>query len=262
MTSRSSLPGGNGRRLGFNLPDDLTDLPQQSAQELWDREPLEAINFAKGYVEGDLAAIVRLRTAAPPGEYHLIFHAVPARHGHLERPAQRAPQLARTDRCANSEIEPVFSGVRYLAECGEQVVASGVPVPSRVWLKTAQGVVKLFRDDFAVLPTQAAVEIGGSCGEEERDVALGRSVDLLGGSVHRLIQGALEVDQHAPNQHREASGKLPNDADYMEVFARIRINIEDLGVWLGLKEGGDLVFCSARVFLRPSKGILGALERV
>lgn len=142
MSEPSRPAGQDARNLGLNVGDHAGDDVGKLLQHMPGRMALQHINVAELYKAGKLQVHLHLGTFDEKPDGELLFRAIPPIRPNLNEPTAELELLEEKIDCG-LQCDGVFAGVGHLIQGHKDVVASGVGVPSRVWLKAPEKPMKL-----------------------------------------------------------------------------------------------------------------------
>jgi hypothetical protein len=209
---------------------------------------LQSLNFSEAYKNGDLEICLPIGSCAEKPDGELVIRVVPTMRVELD---QAPGDLGANERCLTpgAESDSMFGGVCQLAESAEIVTASGVSVPSGVWLEGAKNRVQ----DPWVSWLSFSLRNAGDSGVQvvgmgtERKVEI---VDLVGAEgdpnsgTSGVVQGMFDVPEGVTGE----LAKLIRNGGYAklrEFVAGLRIVLTEESVGAAFNEplaGGVQVF--------------------
>jgi hypothetical protein len=121
-------------------------------------------------------------------------------------------------------------------------------IPSLVWLETGQKWA-----DRRWVPTEAfTIQFSqnalGVLREGESGVVRVTAAKTNGRGINSVVQGVSEVGSSVLNDRSDLPGNRCGKPDFMHILAGVRVELDETGVWLTLKEAADLGPCLLDVF--------------
>ena len=140
-----------GRRL--NEGDEKRDVLSQHKQEVLGLHVFQR-TWAEAYRHGDFYTCLHISAGREGKDYHLIFGVIPpvdmqlGSAGSDANPGGHNPGAARHP--THSKGDLMLVRARHSTECLQCIIASGIPIPSRVWLARPEDWEELLGDPSAL----------------------------------------------------------------------------------------------------------------
>jgi len=131
---------------------------------------------------------------------------------------------------SGSEGGGMLACVRHLVEGHKNVMAAGIAVPSRVWLKAPEKSVKL-RRIFPVSVGELGSQVIGMTAPREMDILGNRSGDCDNGRLSRVVQSVFEIPQGVTGELAELI-RHRGYADLEQFVRRLRVVLYDRRIWV------------------------------
>lgn len=254
---------------GLQVGDDRVGGVRVLGQKPARRIVLEELNFAERYEAGDLQIHLHLGTlpADPDGE--LLFRAIPQADP-VRLPAHE-DLMERTCVFEGGNVKPrngrqgdgVLRCIRKLAESDKLVTASGVAIPSGVWLKAPESVVESRWITRRNLTLRYVPELGlkvvrvGCDGKMEvADVA---ARDHPRGGASGVVESVFDVPEGVTG---ELANFIRHDghSKLEEYVSGLRISIEHRRIGVAVEKGLTGGIKALNLFARPTHQLPGTRE--
>jgi hypothetical protein len=209
----------------------------------------ERLDITNRYVKGDIGCYLRLHSRFSDQECDLAFVSTGDALRTNDRPSV-ADDIASVDYARffdfNRHQSAVFLGVTKLVEGPEGIV------PSFVWIESAKQRDDLWRAMFADAPTiNIVIELGKIVAERKAGPFGASPAACNSGGVSSLIENGAEIARDIEQDARQHLWRFLSEHNLMDVPARIRLCINDMGPWLAVDklidehiEIVDVVLCA------------------
>ena len=193
----------------------------------------KAFDIAESYIDGELALVVSLRSRREVlDECELVLVAIPPVVGDSPVSLSSSFELKMRRPRLWLDSNAVLVGSRRISDCVDCVVASGVTIPSFVWLKAVEGRPKSLWDFLAPMG-----QIQGILGPGKVDIFGGRSAeDGLNSSIHGLVDAMSKVANDPKCESPPRSGRALSEPEFMRVCAGLRIELCDFSYRIAVEK--------------------------
>jgi hypothetical protein len=256
MSGAPSRDQTDSPALSFRSHQDALDFADQSVQRVKDWIARQTIDLAKGYVNGKLSIVIKIRIPPGPREYDLVFNVVPNERWNIER--ERAVHRDVSD------VEAVTNSADWNDEAMDALPANPVETPEQIATSFVRLEPAKERNDLRweahkfsgdhVVHFRGRVRNGklNGIGLGDRAHSSDGTCDVIktsAGGLHGLI-----------GEVGENSGKVGREL-YLMFLKSLRIRLDNASVGLRLEErlGGRLEILD--VLACACESALGASER-
>ena len=246
---------GNLALNGINNPSDRFG---EALKHFPSRVPLERLDFAELYKSGDLYIHLCIGALPEKPQGELLFQAVPT-VGVEANQTTRPPELIQGGSSGGTQDDGMFACVRHLIQSDKTVIASGVTVPSRVWLKAPEKVVQN-RRIFSISMGELGVEVIGVGDPGEIGVLnWGRSSNSKDCGVGSVIQGVFEVPDGVTGELAQSIRNFGYGNLY-EYVSALQVVLLDKRIGVSSEVSLSAGVKLLSIFTSPSNQVAGARE--
>lgn len=216
------------------------------------------VDLAKGYERGDFHIQVSVMPAGSDREHHFIFCAVPSGREAKTREAAEAgmPEMVASCEGGNGQNDFVFMGITEFVKSPKDVIASCV------W-SVAHEQVKYRLGDLLGPSLTQTIRIGK--GVAKREFGIAAPGAFASARKRSLIECSSEAVQSIESDTAHVVRNGFDQFDLVDILQCFCIALDDLGVWITVKEGIlrqferlDVSFCMFEAVERAGKGICHA----
>jgi hypothetical protein len=219
-------------RLSFKSHDDALNYARKLVEDSNRWLVVHEFNAANRYMLGDVEIRINFTAGLNAENFHFVFRAIPDRVHNVSAVPRKVIHHKATAVNSDGADELMFIGVTELVQCPQEVV------PSFVWLERAHEVNDFFRQVFAPA-SYAVLKFSFVVGEGE----VGESSALPkcdGDGIQGMIEGGAQVVNGVNSDMSQSGGHGLGELDLMHILRCIRIELNDVTVWVAIEELGNL----------------------
>jgi hypothetical protein len=246
----------NSGALGFNSHDDALAFAKHCVENSrrWFRA--NSLRILEGYVSANLSLVLKVNAPFGAGVWDFVFRAIPSeRLQELDASGPRcsgSANFARMGGPSNKHNKAVFAGITQIVQGAEKVI------PSFVTIEASKERLDFRRRILANTP-HAVIEIGGSIGERKS----GAQGGVFGsGRVDHMIETSSEMLDNLGSEKTPVSRKALGDMDFVNGVNAVRVQLNQVSVWLFSKELIDPGFEVVEMFVCSREPEFCAKQRV
>jgi len=234
--------------LCFDSHDDALNFADKQVKDANRWLAVHDLNIANHYVRGDLEIRVIVRSGTNAEQFHFVFRAIP--NGSLDQRA--APNEVRffpqnvSASHGDGGNDSVFVGVAKGVQSVKKVI------PSFVWLERAHDCRDFVREVFTSA-LYSSFELNGVVSE-------GKVSATPTKSEHHVIKGRPSVNSCVLDESLQIDWHGFGELVLMDLLARVRIDLGDMGAWLTFEELGDLPFKFGGMTLCSTNTVMRVIE--
>jgi hypothetical protein len=223
------------------------------------------VNAIDRYRKGEVAAYIRIHLRQTDRQLGLAFLRIPS----ASENSGIVPEFrSLMDRNIAQEFNPRIPRV----EWDESAVFLGITnfvhgpqdvIPSFAWLELAKERDDFRRDIFADLPSYDVVIEAGQVISERKTSSFGVGFSAGDcGSITSLIKDGSEVADHIEQDTRKILGDIAGEPDFVDMFSRLRLRIDEQGPWLLVEKSANNRFEILDMILCTTEGKSRTVEQV
>lgn len=235
--------------LGLHRNNDIFDHIGESSQ-CWDgRFSGENTNdgrLVEKYVKGDVEVVVCLAPGGNVKEFNLIFCSIPTTADFANTACNAASKQVGSWRDDSDRNEMAMGfDIACVVQSPER------SIPSLVRLEVLKDITQ-DRGDIDKFPVQLVVNSSGVWRKREPGLGgLDSRPKADNAGVNRMVETVAKRPEDVAREKGQLDRHLPNQLDLVNIISRLRVELDDRGVWLRVEEGlnfdGKLVDVIARV---------------
>jgi hypothetical protein len=198
---------------------------------------INKLDIAHRYIVANLAICVRCSMRGLAKEFHFVFRSIPSGRTHLHTSYNNAAFERQTadNNCGRGD-KSVFIGIAEFVQCPENIV------PSFVWLEPVDDVDNVLREVFAS-PFDGILEVDKVWSDRKE------SVLSLSNSENSLVESGTQIIDNIGSNPVQGYWQGLNELDLMNFLRSVRVNINDVSVWVTISESNPLPFKITKVML-------------
>jgi hypothetical protein len=219
----------------------------------------ESLNIADRYIKGEIGCYLRLHSRLCNQECDLVFISVEGVAANFSPSGTN--DVSGVDDPAPIDFErdkgAVFLGITKLVESPQIVI------PSFVWLLRAKQRNDFRGAIFADLPSvDIVIELDGIVPERKIRSFQPTIAASESGSISGLVESGTEIVGNIEQDARQHFRHLLSELNLVDMISRIRVLLDNMGVWLTIDKIVDEQLEIANVLLCSNKGESWAVEQV
>lgn len=230
---------GDLSRLGLQLEDDVFNDGQKRTDDGVDILAGKLASIRKAYIEQDLEIVVDVAAGEGLPDCQLIVRHIPARwHGHFHKvSASDAVDANLGNSALYVARDLVFVWTRDLAEGGEEVIPAGISSPTWIRLERFQQRKNLLGEIVERGTRQSSFEVLRVSNEREVELSdIDAWPEHPQAVAHGLVEAVPKIADGGGNDMAQAARDWPIEPDLVDFISSIRLDINDVGIGLTLKQ--------------------------